>query len=441
MKRPEWLTRPILGWVSYDFANSAFATTVLAVIFNRYFSEVVAGGESGTLFRFFGQEVRLNGATVWSYIVALSTGLVAITSPILGAIADQAGWRRLMLGLFTYIGVVATLGLSLVGEGEVGSGSLLFIVANFGFAGALVFYNAFLVDLGTAQTYGRISGLAWGVGYVGGGLCLVLNLLMLQKPSVLGFGPEPFSVGACVAVSGLWWGIFTLPTLLWVRDKAKPKRNVGIVRLTFLSWRRVIETLRQVRRYRQLARFLIAYLFFNDGIETVIVMASIFGAQVIGMEAGELVLFFIMIQGTALIGSLIFGYLADRIGNRRTLLLSLWVWLAVVLWAYKIGWLFDMRTEYYLLGILVGLVMGGSQAAARSLQALFTPSAHSAEFFGFFSVSGKVASVFGPLVYGTAIYFTGGLQSGILALGLFFIVGIILLITVNEGEGLAVARS
>lgn len=434
------LTRPIIGWSFYDFANSSFATTILAVIFNRYFAEVIAGGPEGLPWRFFGHQILLPGSAVWSYLVSFSTALVAISSPLLGAMADRAGWRKKMLFIYCYLGVAATLALASVGQGDIGKGILFFTIANFGFAGGNVFYNALLLNVGKRSEYGKVSGLAWGFGYLGGGLCLALNLVMLEYPKLLGFSEGAFGVRDCILVAGVWWGLFAIPAVFWVHDRPAEQSHLSLLKLTREGWQRLLVTAREIRRYRQLVRFLIAFLLFNDGIETVIIMASIFGAEVVGMSPAELVLFFLIIQGMAMLGSFFFGWLADIIGNKRTLLITLVIWVAVVLWAFKLGWLAGLKTDYYLIGLLAGLVLGGSQSTARAMQATFTPHQRSAEFFGFFAVSGKFAGIFGAFIYGSAIVFAGGVQAGILILGLFFILGGIILLTVREAAGVAVAR-
>jgi len=234
----------------------------------------------------------------------------------------------------------------------------------------------------------------------------------------------------------LWWLIFSLPTFLFLKERAQ--KSFPTLRKSHFSegYQRLRQTFRRIKTFRELTKFLVAYLIYNDGIETVIVMASIFGAEVLGMETGEIILFFLMIQGIAFFGSLIFGFLADAIGNKKAVMISLGIWSLIVLWAFKLGIFWNPKAEYWILGVLAGIVMGGSQAASRSLQGIFTPDANSAEFFGFFAVSGKFASVFGPLIYGILIAITGSVRSGILSVLLFFIVGMAILWTVNEQKGL-----
>ncbi|NQU04478.1 MAG: MFS transporter, partial [Calditrichaeota bacterium] len=214
---------------------------------------------------------------------------------------------------------------------------------------------------------------------------------------------------------------------------------INLLKLTTEGFNRLIRTFRKIRRYKQLVRFLIAFLIFNDGVETVIIMAAIFGSEVVKMDAGDLIVFFIMVQATAIAGSFLFGWLSDIIGNKRCILINIVIWLWIVIWAYKLGCFGDPRTEFYLLGLITGIVMGGIQTCSRALQASFTPDGHSAEFFGFWAISGRFASVFGPLIYGAAILIAGGVKPGILALGIFFVIGGLLLLRVDEDEGIRAA--
>jgi UMF1 family MFS transporter len=424
--------REIFGWAMYDFANSAFATTILAVIFNQYFATVVAGGARGVnLFGF-----QLHGASFFTFTVSFSMALSAVFSPFLGAVADAFGSKKRFLMGFCFAGVLFSGLLYFVHEGDYWMGAIFFIIANIGFAEGNVFYNAFLPEISTEQNIGRISGLGWALGYIGGGALLAINLIMLKYPEWLGFPSGYFSVQDCFLSVGFWWLLFALPIFLFLKERAKRSASAFQGGYFREGYRRLQQTFRRIKTFRELTKFLVAFLIYNDGIETVIVMASIFGADVLGMETGEIILFFLMIQGIAFFGSLIFGFLADAIGNKRTVMISLGIWSLVVFWAFRLGILWDPKTEFWILGVLAALVMGGSQAASRSLQGIFTPDANSAEFFAFFGVSGKFASIFGPLIYGILIAITGSVQSGILSVLIFFIAGMVILWTVNEKKGM-----
>ncbi len=429
--------REIFGWAMYDFANSAFATTILAVIFNHYFATVVAGGEKGVEILGF----RLHGASFFTFSVSLSMLISAILAPFLGAVADASASKKRFLLVFCYTGVLFTGLLYFVGEGNYWRGAIFFIIANIGFAGGNVYYNGFLPEISTDQNIGRISGLGWALGYIGGGALLAINLIMLKYPGVLGFQEGAFTVQDCFLSVSLWWFVFSLPTFLLLRERAEKVPLLPGKSYFKEGYIRLRHTFARIRTFKELTKFLAAYLIYNEGIETVIVMASIFGAQVIGMETGEIILFFLMVQGIAFIGSLLFGFLADALGNKRTIMISLIIWSMIVVWAFRLGIIWDPKTEYWILGVLTGIVLGGSQAASRSLQGIFTPDANSAEFFGFFAVSGKFASVFGPLIYGILIAITGSVQSGILSVLAFFVVGGILLWTVNEKKGMEEKQS
>jgi UMF1 family MFS transporter len=424
--------REIFGWAMYDFANSAFATTILAVIFNQYFAKVVAGGERGVHLLGF----QLHGASFFTFSISISMAISAILSPFLGAVADSSGTKKRFLMVFCYVAVLFTGLLYFVHEGDYWMGAIFFILANIGFAGGNVFYNAFLPEISTDQNIGRISGLGWALGYIGGGLLLAINLIMLKYPQWIGYPTGYFTVQDCFFSVALWWLIFSFPTFLLLKERAYGQELLsegGYFRAGYLRLRR---TFHRIKSFRELTKFLVAFLIYNEGIETVIVMASIFGAEVLGMETNELILFFLMIQGLAFVGSMIFGVLADAIGNRRTVIVTLAIWSFIVLWAFQLGIVWDPKTEYWVLGVLVATVLGGSQAASRSLQGLFTPDANSAEFFGFFAVSGKFASIFGPLIYGILIAITGSVQSGVLSVLIFFVVGMVILWTVNEKKGM-----
>jgi UMF1 family MFS transporter len=420
----------VWAWATYDFANSAFATTILAVIFNSYYAGVVAGGSEGVFL--LGR--RVPGASMFTLFVALGIMVVAVAAPVLAALSDLHGLKKRMLALHVALGVVSTALLYTVSAGEWLWGGILFLIAQVGFAGGNVFYNAMLHDIADPEDYGKVSGLGWAWGYIGGGLLLGVNLVMLRYPELLGLPEGTFTVHHCFISVAVWWVVFSIPIFRSVPATGSVRGQGFLTNL-----RNAVKTLNRVLpRLRELphfTRFFFAFLLYNDGIETIIVMASIFASQELGFSNAELITFFLMIQGLAFFGSLFFGWLADRAGNRRSVLLSLLGWLVIVLWAWKLGLWGDARREYWILGVLTALVMGGSQAASRSLQAALIPPARSAEFFSFFGISGKFASALGPLIFGAAVFLTGSLRAGILSLIVFFAGGALLLLFVNEEQG------
>ncbi len=429
----------VLSWCLYDFANSAFATTILAVIYNRYFAGVVARGAEGVDITLFGNAINIHGAALFNFIVVVAMLIVAVSSPILGAWADSSAAKKKFLAFYIAVGVFATGMLTTVGPGEWIAGAIWFILADIAFAGGNVFYNAFLRELASPDEMGRVSGWGWGIGYLGGGLLLLINLVMLQAPQLIGFEEDAFTVHHCFASVAIWWALFSIPML--VKVKESPTGTANLLNGAVDAFRRLGHTFRSIRQFRQLWRFLLAYLFFNDGIETVIIMAAIFGDQVLGMGQELLIGYFLLIQFTAFIGSLVFGRIAVRMGNKGALMLTIMIWCGVVVFAYFIGWTGHPIEEYFILGIIAGMVMGASQSLARALQATFSPIGHEAEFFGFFAVSGRFASILGPLTYGLVVAITGSLRLAILTLVVFFLCGIFILAGVNENEGRRAAQT
>jgi len=327
-KMPYWKNRTIWSWALYDFANSAFATTILSVIFNVYFATRVVPPEGAILWG-----ARIPGTALWAYTVSFSMLLTFLMMPVLGAWADWAGNKRSLLTFFWLMGCFATVGLSRVGPGDVGKGILFFVIGNMGFAGGNVFYNAFLPELVSEKELGRVSGFGWAVGYVGGGLCLFTNLMMLNFPGAFGLAGEEEAVRFCFLVVAVWWFLFGLPQRLFVKERAvsraggpgrssaeAPRAGLGT------AWRvgskRVWHTLCHLREHGNLVKFLAAYLVYNDGIETIILMASLFGAQVLGMTLSELTLCFLMIQGVASLGAWVFGWMADRFKHKPIILIT-----------------------------------------------------------------------------------------------------------------------
>ncbi|OGR82878.1 MAG: hypothetical protein A2636_01840 [Elusimicrobia bacterium RIFCSPHIGHO2_01_FULL_64_10] len=411
----------VVSWAFYDFANSAFATVILAVVFNVYFvGTVCAGGV-----RLFGRV--LPGESVWGLCVSASTLAVFLISPVLGAAADVSGSKKSFLGFFCALGVLFTGLLFFSGPGGVLRSALCFIAANIGFAAGNTFYNALLNDVSGREDYGRVSGFGWALGYIGGGLALLLCLWFMSDPEAWGMaGDGTLPARSSFLAAAVWWGLFSLPVFLGVKEsRARDSGfSLGSVREGF---RRALATASRVREHREVFKFLLAYVFYNDGIETVIIMAAVFGSRVLGFAQKDLVLCFLLIQGVAFFGSLIFGRLADAAGHKRAISLSLWVFLAVCLWGAAIR----TQAEFWVLGGLVGLVLGGSQAASRSFLALLAPAEKSAEFFGFFALTGKLSSVLGPLVFAVLAQ-TVSLRAAVAGLGGFFALGLAILYFVRE---------
>lgn len=426
------LPRPVVGWAFYDFANSAYSTTIMAVVFSVYFAKSVVPADG---WRWGGWLIP--GESLWGYIHSAVMATVMLVSTSLGAIADARRWKRPMLIVFAVAGASCAMALGSVLPGDVSKAILLTFAATACFEIALLFYNAFLNEIAAPADTGRVSGLGFAFGYIGGGLCLALNLWMIARPAA--FGDLVFSaadptrpIRASVFVAGVWWLIFSLPTFLWVRDApgADDQRRppaAETVRSTLSQLRITLSTLFQMT---DLKRFVLAYLFYNDGIQTVLLMASIFGAKALGLSAAELGGCYLMVQFVAFFGASACGRWADAWSHRNVVLTTIGVYLGVLLWAMvmRSAW------EFWALAAVVGLVLGGSQAASRSLYALLIPAPRAGEFFGLFSVVGKASALLGPFVFGLAAQLWG-LRAAIGSLLAFFVIGGALLALVDERRG------
>ncbi len=421
------LSTPQNSWCLYDWANSAFATTVMAALFPPFFSSLAqADGISPT-----------DATAYWGYITAGTLLVIALSAPVLGVIADLGGTRKRFLACFAASGILATALMSTLGQDTWRSAAVLYVLANFGFSGSFIFYESLLPQLASGKKMDRLSTRAYALGYAGGGLLLIINLLMITKPDWFGLPSTAFAVRASFVTVALWWGAFSLPLF---RNVPEPRLagqksdsvNCPTIRTTLSH---LAQTFRKIRRYPQLVLFLAAYWIYNDGIGTIVKMATIYGAEIgIGMThlMGALVL-------TQLVGipfALLFGRLAGRIGVRRAILLAL-----VIYGMISIGGFFLANaTHFYMLAGLVGMVQGGAQALSRSLFASMVPRHRTAEFFGFYSTSGKLAGVVGPLVFGLVGQLTGTSRLGILSLIVFFALGGWLLAKVDPEAGRQAAR-
>ncbi|GIX07368.1 MAG: MFS transporter [Candidatus Poribacteria bacterium] len=419
--------RVLLGWVMYDWANSAYATTIVAAVLPIYFASVVVP-QGGAVF--FGRAFAAE--TLWGWMVGLSALVVFATAPVLGAVADFANARKRMLLIFCYTGAVATALLGTAGAGAVLWTAGLFLLSQIGFVGANVFYDAFLPLIAPPGSEDRLSSRGFAYGYLGGGLHFALSLVLISFHERFGLS-EPAAARIAMASAALWWGGFALVTAFLLREPgassgspakgAKPSLT-GYARLGF---RRVWRTTLQVRRLRDLTFFLLAFMVYNDGIQTVISMATMYGRQELQLGAPVLMATLLMIQFIAMGGAVAFGQLADRIGAKAAILVALVGWTGVVVSAYWI----TTAVHYMVLGALVGIVLGGSQALSRSLYAVMIPERASAEFYGFYSVFAKFSAIGGPIALATVRHLTGSFRQAILFVIVFFLLGMLLLLWVR----------
>lgn len=412
-----------LGWCLYDWANSAFATVVLAAVLPVYFASLVP--EQGAAI--FWSSRPVPATALWGYVISLSVALVAIAAPALGNLSDRRGWRRRLLIIFCLLGSTATCGLYFAGPGQYLLAAALFILANIGFAAGNIFYNAYLPDLANGHAADQLSARGFALGYIGGGLMLLIVFLMIQQYELLGLPDQGTATRLGFLLTGVWWFAFSLPTFAWLKGVAGAAGSLRALR----SPRDYLQTFRDLRRYPDLTRFLLAFLFYNDGIQTIIAVSAIFAREELGLQTGTILGCFLMIQFVAMPGALLFARLAGRFDTRRAVLVSLLLFTLIAVYASV------MRSaiEFWILGFAVALVLGGSQALSRSLFSSMVPKQRSAEFFGFYAISSKFASIFGPLTFAILIDVTGSNRIAILALALFFVAGIVLLRGVNVARG------
>jgi UMF1 family MFS transporter len=353
--------------------------------------------------------------------------LVAIVAPGLGNLADRRGWRLRLLVFSCLLGSFATCGLFFAGSGQYLLAAFLFILGNIGFAAGNIFYNAYLPDLASGHDADRLSARGFALGYIGGGLMLLIVFLMIQQHSFFGLPDKGTATRLGFLLTGVWWLGFALPAFVWLKVVPVTPGSTFSLRTP----RDYLKTFADLRRYRNLSRFLIAFLLYNDGIQTIIAVSAIFAREELGLGTGTILGCFLMIQFVAMPGALLFSRLAGRFNTKRAIMISLILFTMIAIYAS----IMRSALEFWILGFAVAIVLGGSQALSRSLFSSLVPKQRSAEFFGFYAISSKFASIFGPLTFALLIDLTGSNRIAILALALFFVGGILLLIGVNVEEG------
>ena len=413
------LHRPELrAWAWYDWANSAFMTTVVAAVFPIYYAKVAADGlgDATAMFRF-------------GIATTIALAATAVLAPILGALADATGGKKRLLAAFAGIGIAATAGLALVGRGDWGLALALFMLGNIGIYGSMTFYDALLPHIAKPEELDRVSAAGYALGYLGGGVLLAINLTWIQQPAWFGFPDAGAATRAAFVSVAVWWALFSIPLLRRVPEPAvDPAAAAGAsLRTAFV---RLTHTLRELRRYRHAFTMLVAFMLYNDGIGTIIRMATLYGTQ-IGIDQGSLIGALLLVQFIGVPAAFLFGAVASKVGAKPAILGALVLYIVITVLGFR------MKTagDFMVLAALVGLVQGGSQALSRSVFASLIPKDRTAEFFGFFAVFEKFAGIFGPLLFSAAVVLTQSNRAAILSMILFFVAGGALLVTVDIDEG------
>jgi UMF1 family MFS transporter len=422
--QPKSTRRERWAWYLYDFGNSAYAAVVLLAVYSAYFKEQVVGGAEGS--------------RLWGLAVGIAMLVVAVTTPVLGAIADFSGAKKRFLLFYTVMACLFTAGLFFATEGQVLIGMAFFILAEIGYRSAQVFYNALLPEIAAPQEMGRISGTGWAIGTAGGIVCLllILPLIVLMEGT--------FIVRLSLVITAAFFALSAIPLFLYLRERAQPQPLPPGETYLSIAFKRLRETIQTAGHFKEFLKFIIAFLIYNDGVMIAMDFASIIGAVLFGMDQQMLILFVILVQVTNVIGAYVLGELVDRMGGKRSLALSLLLMIVVVALLY----FNQTQTGYFLIGAVAGFAMAGAQSVSRTMVAMFAPLGQSAEFYGFFAIAGRTSSFIGPAVYGwiaaeSALWYqargqmaTLAEQSGqrlaILSIGAFFLVGLILLMFVNE---------
>ncbi|MFA7288070.1 MAG: MFS transporter [Melioribacteraceae bacterium] len=414
----------IFVWTLFDFANTSYSIVIVTFLFAIYFKNVVAEGQP-------------IGDFYWSLGTSISMLITAIISPVLGAIADYSAGKKRLLLFFTLLCIIATSLLYYVGAGDIYLALLLFILANIGFEAGLVFYDSFLPEIAKPKNYGRVSGYGFAMGYLGSLTVLALAFPFISRNLI----KETFPLAA------LFFLVFSVPLFIFLRDNRKdvvPERSYIMIGIS-----RVVNTFKNLRYYKNLALFLVAFFFFIEGVNTVIYFSGNYASTTLHFSIQELIIFFLIVQTTAIFGAVLFGILSDSIGQKKSIIISLIIWIFTILLAYFtsaedafLNKLFSglsgiapaelMKYSFYTVGLLAGSVMGATQSTSRSFMSALVPLDKKTEFFGFFSLFGKSSAILGPLVFGLASYITSSQRIAILTIIVFFLIGMIILFFVKE---------
>jgi MFS transporter, UMF1 family len=417
------LNRKVLSWALYDWANSAFATAVLAGFFPIFFKEYWSAGSDATTSTF-----QLGLAN------SLASTVIVILAPVLGAIADAGGIRKKFLAVFALLGIVMTTGLYFVGEGQTSLALICFALASVGFSGSIVFYDALIVSVCKEDDYDVVSAWGYALGYLGGGLLFAGTVAMTLWPSWFGLADSVQAVKLAFLCVAIWWLVFSLPLLLYVPER-NGTRAIHPGRVVRAGFQQLARTFHKVRRLRFVFLFLAAYWLYIDGVDTVVRMAVDYGMS-LGFSPADLITALLITQFVGFPAAVAFGLLGERIGAKRAILIAISVYFMLTVWAYFL----DSIVEFYALAVIIGLVQGGVQSLSRSVYARLIPASQAAEFFGFYNMLGKFAAILGPLLVGLVGMTTGSSRLGMLSISLLFVLGGVLLYLVDVEKGKQAAQ-
>ncbi len=409
--------RPAVAWAFYDWANSAFATTVMAGFFPVFFKQYWSTGTDATVSTF-----QLGVAN------SLASICVALCAPVLGAMADRGSNKKTFLLAFATLGIMMTGGLYGVAQGAWPLAIGLFVLAAIGFSGSNIFYDALLVNVADVGHRHTVSAFGFALGYLGGGVLFALNVAMLLTPQTFGLANTSTAVRLAFVMVAVWWAIFSIPLIVWVREPSRCNRLSGWASAT-AAWQQLRETFRKVRTLRVVALFLAAYWLYIDGVGTIIRMAIDYGMS-IGLEPKSLMVALLITQFVGFPAALVFGKIGTRYGAKTGIFLGLAAYIGVAIW----GFFMQREAEFYVLAIVIGCVQGGVQALSRSLYSRLIPQHQAAEFFGFYNMLGKFAAVVGPVLMGWVGMATGNPRYGILSIIGLFVAGGVLLFWVDDAE-------
>jgi MFS transporter, UMF1 family len=423
--------RERFGWYIYDWANSAFYTTVVTVFMGPYLTEIAKAAADGEGYVHpFG--IKILAGSFFPFVVSLSVFCQMLFLPLLGAISDYSNLKKQLMVLFAYTGSFATLGLYFLEGDRYLFGGGLFLIANFSVGASIVFYNALLNDIASPDRRNAVSSIGYAWGYVGGGLLLAANLVLFSKADSLGIS-QAHAVRISLVSAGAWWGIFTLVPLALLKRRQAVKRLPANQSYLGVGFKQLGHTLRGLRHYPQTLLLLLAYLLYNDGIQTVIALASQFGKEELKLEISTLTGTVLLVQFVAFFGALLFNFIAKVTNTKRAIIISLVIWIGVVVYAYA---MLKTARDFFIMGAVLGVVLGGSQALSRSLYSLMIPKGQEAEFFSIYEVSDKGTSWLGPLLFALAFTLTKSYRIAILSVATFLILGLLLLLFVDVGKGM-----